>query len=48
MMSITTFIGIIASLQLVCFFAGKQASKQVLGQQDYFLAEKISVFSHCS
>lgn len=40
MMSTTTFIGVLALLQLVCFWAGKKASKNLHDQQDYFLAGK--------
>ena len=40
MMSTTTFIGVLALLQLICFWVGKRASKNVQDQQDYFLAGK--------
>ena len=40
MMSTTTFIGILALLQVICFWVGKNASKNLQSQQDYFLAGK--------
>lgn len=39
-MSTTVFVGVLALLQLICFWAGKRASKNLQGQQDYFLAGK--------
>lgn len=39
-MSTVTFIGVLAFLQLICFWAGKRGSKKTINQQDYFLAGK--------
>jgi SSS family solute:Na+ symporter len=39
-MNTTVFIGILALLQLICFWAGKRASRNLQDQQDYFLAGK--------
>lgn len=39
-MSTSVFVGVLALLQLICFWAGKRASKDLQDQQDYFLAGK--------
>lgn len=39
-MNTTVFIGVLAILQLICFWVGKRKSKNLVNQQDYFLASK--------
>lgn len=39
-MNTTIFIGVLVFLQLICFWAGRKASKNLQSQQDYFLAGK--------
>ncbi len=39
-MNTSVFVGVLALLQLICFWAGKRAAKDLQNQQDYFLAGK--------
>ncbi|WP_068471254.1 sodium:solute symporter family protein [Candidatus Protochlamydia phocaeensis] len=39
-MNMTLFTGILIVLQIICFLAGKRASKNLQNQKDYFLAGK--------
>ncbi len=39
-MNITIFITLVIVIQMICFFAGKRAAKNLNSQSDYFLASK--------
>ncbi len=43
-MNITLFMAILFGLQLICYLVGRQASKQMNTQEDYFLAGKAIKF----
>lgn len=44
-MDITTFVGVLILLQLICLWAGKKAANNLHSQEDYFLASKdVSFF----